>query len=175
MESRPTLKYGRHVDPAPPRASAWQLLERSLTRLVRLRELGAPADILEKEVALAKRWWSKVPLTAAGGSLVWPERLLAVAQELGFEPDARGAGPSDPEIAAGVAAASAAFGVVMAVTRAIESSGGVEALHVVAAGRTVHLHGTVSDDDARDRVGRVAARAAPHAVLNNQLVVRSVR
>lgn len=116
-----------------------------------------------------------MPLTPEGGRLVWPQELLAAAQELGFEPDTRGVGASDPEIAAGVAAASAAFRGVMAVTRAIESLGGVEELHVVAAGRTIHVHGIVSDADTRERVARVAAHAAPNAVVNNQLVVGRVR
>src|SRR5690349_4259754 len=62
---------------------AWQLLEKSLRRLVRFRELRAPADVLEKEIELAKRWWSQVPRLQPGARRIWPEDVLKVAEELG--------------------------------------------------------------------------------------------
>ncbi|HEX7604354.1 MAG TPA: hypothetical protein VF316_22200 [Polyangiaceae bacterium] len=85
---------------------------------------------------------SKLPLTPRGGRLVWPEGLLAVARELGFDPDTRGAGPVDPQIAAGVADAFAQYGLVVVITRAIEAAGGVEDLHVTATGQAVYVRGS---------------------------------
>jgi hypothetical protein len=67
---------------------AWQLLERRMRRVVRLRELNAPREILDNEVAMAREAWARVP-PAAGGRYAWPADLEPLARELGFEPDTR--------------------------------------------------------------------------------------
>jgi hypothetical protein len=64
---------------------AWQLLERRMRRVVRLRELNAPAEILDNEVAMAREAWGRVPPAAAGSGSTWPADLEPLARELGFE------------------------------------------------------------------------------------------
>lgn len=62
-------------------------LERSLRRLNRLREIDAPALLLEKETELARDRWAKLPAEARGP---WDWDLVPVAVEFGFWPEPPG-------------------------------------------------------------------------------------
>jgi len=60
----------------------WAKAVRSLRRLVRLRELDAPAIIIENEIAIARETWGKDGI--ARELVRWPDDLRDVAAELGM-------------------------------------------------------------------------------------------
>jgi hypothetical protein len=150
------------------KSSAWQLLEKSLRRLVRFRVISAPDEVIKKETDLARRWWAQVPLSPAG---VWPEDILAVAKELGFEPDTRGPGLTDPAIAAGIAQASELYRLVAMIEREIRSAGGIKNLAVTAAGHRITLIGT-GDASASERAFTIAARVAPTFEIESRITAQ---
>lgn len=122
--------------------SAWQRLEASLRRLKRLRELAAPSHLIENEIVLAKRHWSRVPPAPAGAELVWPEDIRKLAEELGFEPDTREAPAAAPTLLEQIVLAQGQYSVAAEIARAIEVSGAVQDVAVTIAGTTVVLTGS---------------------------------
>lgn len=159
--------------------ASWTQLEAGLRRLVRLRELRAPAEAIAQEIELARDLWSRLPPPPFGMKVAWPEDVRAVARELGFDgtpPGASGAGAAaamtDPAIAEGVRRASALYAVVAAVSRALEEAGLVEGLSVVAAGNAIELRGVAADGRAREEAGAMAARVAPGHAMENRIEVR---
>jgi hypothetical protein len=62
-----------------PGFAHWMKLVRVLRRLARLRELDAPEIIIENDVELAKKIWTKGEVRALAS---WPDDLRALADEL---------------------------------------------------------------------------------------------
>jgi len=155
--------------------SAWTDLEASLYRLERMRELGAPGEVIAAEIELAKRRWRRVPLAPAGTVLVWPAELLPLARELGFEPDTRGTAPHDPALANGVAKASQLYQAAERMRAAIAKECAVIDLSVSMAGADVILTGSARDAAVRDRAGQIAAELEPTSAacghIHNRIVV----
>ncbi len=154
--------------------SPWQLLERSLRRLLRFRELDAPADVVDAELQLVKRFWTHVPPLYEGARRVWPQELEALAKELGLEPDPRPRLPVPPDIAAGVAQASAQYAAAARVHQAIEEKAGVEDLNVSGSSEGLVLTGRVKDAAAKELAGEIAAELTG-AKVTNELVVAAAR
>jgi TPR repeat protein len=79
-----------------PRQSTWEMLQKTMRRLLRIRELGgSAAHLLANDLESCKRGWLTVPRAPEGMSIAWPEDLRQLAVELGFEPDVRTADEID--------------------------------------------------------------------------------
>ena len=154
--------------------ASWPLLEKSLRRLLRFRELGAPVAVIEKEIALAKRFWTELPRVAPAGRLVWPEDLVSLARELGFEPDRREA-VADPQIEASISHASDLYRLAAAIDRELSALPGASEIRVVASGSAVWLTGNVSDAETLEQARAIALRLAGGKQLREELQLRSAR
>jgi len=147
-------------------------LEASLRRLKRFRELSAEQQYVDNEIMLAKRHWAEVPLSPPGMALVWPPDIHPLAQELGFDPDARGEAPPDPALMAGIAAATRLRAKALSIQDAIESAGGVTNLRVLVAAKTITLTGSAANEVAAEHAVAIAMRIdAEDCTIINQLVV----
>lgn len=72
------------------RESTWEMLQKTMRRLLRIRGLGpSAAHLLANDLDACQKRWCWVPRAPPGMSIAWPDDLLALAVELGFEPDVR--------------------------------------------------------------------------------------
>jgi TPR repeat protein len=70
--------------------STWEMLQKTMRRLLRIRGLGpSAAHLLANDLEACQKRWRWVPRAPAGMSIAWPDDLLALAVELGFDPDVR--------------------------------------------------------------------------------------
>jgi len=152
--------------------SAYQRLEVSLRRLKRMRELRAPDAIIASEIELARRFWSRVTPAPDGARLVWPEDILPLAMELGFEPDTRPRPQLDPRVAEEIARARAQFGIADRIAKALLTAGIADAEVSVSPG-AVELHGRASDSESRDRAATIAAELAAGLAVVNRIDLTS--
>lgn len=151
-----------------------------MRRIIKMREVAAPADMIDTEIELAKSVWKEAPRDAAP---TWDDDLKGLASELGFDPDTRAKEQLDERIdeeleahaaemfAADIAEARGLYQTVALIDREIQASvSGVSELRVAAAGSSIVLTGTATDDVAKLRAGSIAQQHAPDGTtVDNQL------
>jgi hypothetical protein len=152
-----------------------------MRRILKMREVSAPAELIETEIELAKSLWKDAPTDPPP----WDSDIQPLAVELGFDPDTRKQEKLDEFVdeqleahaaemfADDIAAARGLYQLVALIDREIQASvSGVSELRVAAAGSTIVLTGTAVDDVAKLRAGSIAQQHAPAGTtVDNQLVV----
>lgn len=152
-----------------------------MRRVLKMREVSAPAELIETEIELAKSLWKDAPTDAPP----WDSDIQPLAAELGFDPDTRKQEKLDEFVdeqleahaaemfADDIAAARGLYQLVAQIDREIQASvSGVSDLRVAAAGSSIVLTGTAADDVAKLRAGSIAQQHAPTGTtIDNQLVV----